>query len=270
MKLTELKKNYVIELNIKTNSEQTKESYISVFNKYTLENSRIYRMTENEIKEYMSCFRSRYSDSYYNVMGACLLIIYNDVLNQPFKMKWFKSIKTDRKFHNITSDDEFVSMMKSVSNTKHKLLIIMLYSTGVRLNELLNIKLTDIDFVYKRIFIRSLKGGKNRYVKLHELTERYLRSYLKTWNPKEYLFNGQFKTKYSPESVRNIFKKASKSKYSPHSARHYYATNTIEHEDIFFTMESLGHKSLKSTLHYNHIPSDRLSKSFNPMDKFIK
>lgn len=269
MELTELRKNYVIELNLKTNSKQTKESYISVFNKYTSENSRIYRMTENEIKKYMSDFRSRYSDSYYNIMGACLLIIYNKVLNQPLKMKWFESIKIERKFHNITSDDEFVSMMKSVSNIKHKFLIIILYSTGIRLNELLDIRLSDIDFVYKRIFIRSIKGGKNRYIKLHELTERYLRSYLKTWNPKEYLLNGKFKLKYSPESVRNIFKKASNGKYSPHSARHYYATNTIEHEDIFFTMESLGHRNIKSTLFYNHIPSERLKTSFNPMDKFL-
>lgn len=189
--------------------------------------------------------------------------------NQPFKMKWFKSLKIERIFHNITSDDEFVSMMKSASNIKHKTIIIILYSTGIRLNELINLKLSDIDFVNKQIFIESLKRGKNRHVKLHELTERYIKSYIKKWNPKEYLLNGQFSLKYTDSSVRAIFKKVSNGKYHPSSARHYYATNIIEHEDIFFTQESLGHRSLNSTLHYNHISKDRLKTSYNPMDKFL-
>lgn len=269
MELTEINKKYVTELNIHTKSKATKESYLSALNKFLNENSRVYRLSSNDLKEYMSKFRVVYSDSYYNIMGSALLILYNKVLAQSNKMNWFKSLKTERKFYNITSDNEFIQMMKSVDNIKHKTIIILLYSTGIRLNEMINLKLEDIDFVYKRVFIKSLKGGKNRYVKIHELTERYIRSYLKKSTPDTYLFNGQKKLKYSETSVRNIFKKASNGKYSPHSARHFYATNTIEHEDIFFTMESLGHKNLNSTLHYNHIAKDRLSESYNPMDSII-
>ncbi len=270
MELTEIKKKYVIELNLKTNSKATKESYLSALNKYLNENSRIYRMGVDDIKSYMSQFKVNYSDSYYNIIGASLIILYDKVLNQPNKMKWFKSIKTERKFHDITSDNEFVLMMKSAKNIKHKTIIILLYSTGIRLNEMINIKISDIDFIYKRIYIKTLKGGKNRYVKLHELTERYIKSYLKKLNPIEFLFNGQKSLKYSETSVRNIFKKASNGKHSPHSARHYFATNTIEREDVFFTMESLGHRNLNSTLHYNHIAKERLLKSYNPMDKYIR
>lgn len=269
MDLTELRKKYVMELGLKTNSKSTKESYLSALNKFISENNRVYRLTENDLKKYMSDFREKYSDSYFNIMGSALIILYKNVLGQN-KMNWFKSIKTDRKFYDITSDDEFVLIMRSVDNIKHKFLIILLYSTGIRKTECINLKIDDVDFIYKRIFIRSIKNGKNRYVKLHELTERYLRAYIKKWNPKTYLFEGQTGGKYSAGSISNIFKKASKGKYSPHSARHYYATNTIEHEDVFFTMESLGHRNLSSTLHYNHISKDRLKKSFNPMDIYLQ
>lgn len=268
MELTYIKQKYDIELNLKFNSESTKETYKSALNKYLGENSRVYRMSVNDIKKYMSEFRKRYSDSYYNIMGSCLIILYTKVLNQHGKIKWFSPVNIDRKYHNITSDDEFVKMMGSVSSIKHKFIIIFLYSTGVRLNELINIKLEDVDCINKRVFIKSLKKGKNRHVKLHELTERYLKAYVKKSKPTDYLLNGQGSPKYSDSSVRAIFKRASNGKYSPHSARHFYATNTIEHEDVFFTMEALGHKSLKSTLHYNHIASERLLKSYNPMDKY--
>jgi integrase len=267
MELTELLKKYDNNLNLKYDSKNTKDGYRNAINRYIKDNDRVYRMSTDNIKQYMSNFRKIYSNSYFNIMGSSLILLYRDVLNQPLKMKWFKSIKTERKFHRIITNDEFIQMMKNAKNLKHKVILIILYSTGIRETELINIKLSDIDFNSKRIFIKSLKNGKNRYSPLKELTERYIKAYIRGWSPKEYLLNGQNTLKYSTSSVFQMIKKVSEGKVNPHLFRHTFATLMIEHEDVFYTQELLGQRNLNSTLHYNHISQERLIKSFNPLDK---
>jgi len=266
MDLTELKQNYVTELRNKSNinSEQTIKSYISVVNIFCNKNNRIYRLTVQNLKEYLSTIRKEYSDSYYNVIGSALKILYADVLKQPFKMDWFHPIKTYKKFVDIITFDEFVNMMRATNQIKHKLIIILLYSTGVRLSELLDIRLSDIK--EDRIFIRTLKNGKNRNVQLHPLCKKYLYKYIASWKPKEYLLEGQIGGKYSSSSVQNIIKKVSNRRFHPHSFRHTYLTNIIEKVGVFPAMELAGHLSLNSTLHYNHIPQDKLVNMYNPLD----
>jgi len=132
---------------------------------------------------------------------------------------------------------------------------------------LLDIKLRDIDWANKRIFINSAKGGKNRFVQLHKLTEKYLLGYLMEWKPKEYLLNGQDSQRYSSSSVQNVVKRISEGKYHPHSYRHAYLTNLIEHENVFAAQNMAGHESPNSTLFYYHISPDKLIGMYNPLDR---
>lgn len=120
MNLTEIKKNYAIELRNKPtiNSEQTVSAYMSAFDKFCRMNSRPYRITEQELKLFLSKFRTEYSNSYYNIMGSCLKILFCDVLKQPRKMAWFKSIPTKSNFGKIITHDEFIEMGKKCK--KHK------------------------------------------------------------------------------------------------------------------------------------------------------
>lgn len=268
MDLTELKKLYVIELrnNPNINSDRTIDSYVAAITKFYNENPRIYRMTKTEIKSYLAFIREEFSDSYYNVIGSSIKILFEKVLKQPNKMSWFRSIKTFPKFVNIISFDEFRLMMSKTEQIKHKLIIILLYSTGIRLSELLNIKLSDIDYLNKRIFIETLKNGKNRFVQLHETTEKYIIAYLKKWNPEEYLLEGKPGIKYTGSSVQKIVNRLSNNKHNPHKFRHSYLTNIIEKEDVFAAKEIAGHNSLRSTLVYNHIAADRLKRMYNPLD----
>jgi len=266
MELTELKLKYVTILDVHTRSNQTKKQYYSCINKFCKENARVYRLSKEQLIEYLALFRTRYSDSYYNVMGSALKLFYKEVLNQPNKMNWFKAIKSKPVYHDIMKDHEFISMMKNCGNIKHKLIVILLYSTGIRVGELVDIKLSDIDLTNNCIFINSLKGGKNRNVSIQPLTMKYLKVYLKEYNPEEYLLNGQFDLKYSIGSVQKIVKKVSNGKYTPHDFRHLFATKTIEKENVFAVQELLGHRSLNSTIHYNHIPKDKLNTMYNPLD----
>jgi len=266
MELTELKQKYDRELNFVTKSENTKRQYNSVLNKFLKENNRVYRMSVEELKNYLSDFREKYSDPYFNVMGSVLKILYAKVLNQPQKMTWFKPVKSKPTFHDIMSNSEFIQMVKNCPNIKHKLIVFIFYSTGIRETELINVKLDDINFEDNSIFIRSLKNGKNRRVPLHQLTKKYLLVYLKNCRPKEYLINGQNSLKYSASSIQAIIKRASNGKYSPHDFRHAYATMIIEKEGVFPAKELLGHESLNSTLFYNHIPKSKLITMYNPLD----
>lgn len=269
MKLTEIQEKYVTALCNKpsVNSEQTISSYCSMMDKFMAENSRVYRMSEHQIKMYMAEFRKEYSDSYYNGMGSVLKILYEDVLNQPRKMSWFSVVKIKRQYKDIVSYDKFIEMMKSTNCLKHKTIFIMFYSTGVRLSELLNIEINDIDWENNRIFIRSLKGGKNRHVPIHKLTAKYIRKYINDYSPTKFLFNGQNRPQYSTASVQKIFKRASHGMVNPHLMRHTFLTNMIEKVDVFMAQELAGHLSLSSTLYYNHISADRMNTIYNPLDR---
>jgi integrase/recombinase XerD len=269
MELSELYDRYDIEIGIMPLSERTAYSYRLVLRKFISENDRVYRMSELELKQYFSNFRKKYSDSYYNVICSCAKILYEKVLKQPNKMLWFKPIQTDKKFKDIITHEQFVSMMKATNNIKHKTFIILLFSTGIRIGELLTIKISDIDFKRKRIFIYSEKNGKNGYVQLHEITEKYILSYLKLFKPKKYLLEGTPGEMYSATSVRNVLKKTSKDlnkNIYPHLFRTSYITKVIEKENVFKAQEMARHKSLKSTLHYYHISQEQLMSMYNPLD----
>jgi len=266
MELAEIKKIYVRETSLKTRSKATKDQYWSCVSKFYKSNSRIYRMSKNDLKNYMAEFRNEYSDSYYNVMGSSLKVLFEKVLNQPEKMNWFFTVKTDRQYHDIITNDDFVSMMKSAKNIKHKFIIILLFSTDIRETEFINIKLSDINYEDDSVFIRSLKNGKNRHVSLRPLCRKYLLAYLKQYVTVEYLLNGQSKAQYTASSMLKIIKKVSNNKYTVHDFRHTFSTLTIENENVFRTKEILGHKSLESTLHYYHIPKNKLNSMYNPLD----
>jgi len=271
MELSEIHKNYVIEIGLLPLSEETRAQYKSVLNKFLSENERCYRMSELELKQYFSDFRTKrnYSDSYYNVICSSVKILYEKVLKQPRKMNWFHPIKTIKTFKDIITYDEYRIMMGATKNLKHRTEIIILFSTGIRIGELLNIKIQDIDFANKRIFINSEKRGKNRYVQLHEKAENHIKAYLDKYKPKEFLFEGQFGGKYSETSIRHTLKKVSseisKNIY-PHLFRTTYISKVIEKENVFKAKELAGHQCLNSTLHYYHIPKDQLAQMYNPLD----
>jgi len=268
MELTEIKRLYVIELRNKTtiNSDQTIRSYESAVNKFLNENNRVYRMSEIQVKGYLALIRETYSDSYYNIIGSAIKILFESVLRQPRKMKWFKAIKSKKTFHNIITNSEFMEMGRRCTNSKSKLIHVLLYSTGIRLGELLDIKLSDIDWDNNRIFIRSVKGGKNRFVPVHDILRRYIIKYLKEWNLPNYLLCGQNGGKYSRSSVQAIIKRTSNGKYTPHDFRHKYLTELIEHDNVFSAQEQAGHRSLSSTLTYYHMSIDKLNSLFNPLN----
>lgn len=169
-----------------------------------------------------------------------------------------------------------LSLLKVTSNIKHRCIIAMLYSTGIRRNELINLRIKDIDFEKNVVYIRNGKGRKDRITILGEEMKNLLNSYLDLHKPNYWLFEGAGRKKYSSGSIRNILSNASeraglKQVVTPHMLRHSFATHLLERgTDIRFIQKLLGHSKLETTSIYTYVSKKSLANITSPIDAIFK
>lgn len=218
----------------------------------------------------------KYSISYQRqFVGAVKLLV--DLMPQlsidSFKLVRPKKSKT---LPTILSQQEIISIIQNTLNLKHRAMIALLYSSGMRISELINLKTEDIKPDRMQIFVRQSKGRKDRIVLLANSIIPLLNNYLQSYKPKEYTFEGQYGGKYSPESVRNVLKRSAiksniKMRVTPHMLRHSFATHLLEEgTDIRYIQELLGHESPKTTMIYTHVTRKELLRIESPLDSAIK
>lgn len=153
----------------------------------------------------------------------------------------------------FVSKEEVKQMIDSTSNLKHKCILCMLYSGGLRLKEMVNLKVSDIDSKQNVIQLTKINGSKGREIMLSKVLLENLRLYYKEYRPTFYLFEGQNGRPYSKRSVQQVVKQAAKrcniqGDVSPHILRHSFATHLLESgTDIHLVKELLGHQSIKTT-----------------------
>lgn len=151
--------------------------------------------------------------------------------------------------------------LQKVKNTKHKAILTLTYSVGLRVSEIINIKIEDIDSKRMLIYIKNAKGRKDRIVPLSPTVLELLRIYYKEYKPTEYLFNGQTTTQYSIGSCQKIYKKYIDLNSSIHTLRHSSFTNLLENgTDLRIIQKIAGHSSSKTTEIYTHVSNQRLNK----------
>jgi site-specific recombinase XerD len=171
------------------------------------------------------------------------------------------------------SKEEVSLLIKTIDNIKHKSIIMLAYSGGLRLSELLNLRLNDIDYNRGVIRINAGKGKKDRITLLSKNFLLVLQEYLQIYQPKEYLFEGANGGKYSAASVQKTMRRAVakagiKKNATLHSLRHSFATHLLEQgTDLRYIQQLLGHESIKTTEIYTHITNKGLDKIENPLDK---
>ncbi|MAX71820.1 MAG: hypothetical protein CMC76_12115 [Flavobacteriaceae bacterium] len=261
MKLTELFKNYDNYLELNYTSKDTISNYKSCFKKFVSSNSRIYRMSANDIETYFVNFSRKYSVSYYNQMLSSVRIIFK-LLEQPQKLKNIPYKEDSKKEINILSVDEIKNSLLLIDNIKHRCIINLLYVGALRISELQNITLEDIDSENNRILIQNGKGGKSRRFPITDRDLKELRIYYKKYRPETYLFESTVKgKKYSQSSIRNVVKKIRTNKHVyPHLLRHTALTNLMDNKhNIMKVQQFAGHKSPKSTQRYYHLSKESLS-----------
>ncbi|MCS6823759.1 MAG: tyrosine-type recombinase/integrase, partial [Cytophagaceae bacterium] len=172
----------------------------------------------------------------------------------------------------VISKQDILKMLSTVENIKHRLMLSLCYGMGLRVSELVKLKVQHIDSKRMQVLVQEGKGKKDRYVNLPEKVLHELREYYKLYKPKEYLFEGQFGGHYSIRSVQAVFKRALKKariykKIGIHSLRHSYATHLHEYgTDIAFIQKLLGHKDVKTTSLYTHVSNRNIANVKSPLD----
>ena len=180
--------------------------------------------------------------------------------------------KTEHSLPNILSADDVKRILSSCKNLKHRAMLSLIYSAGLRRSELINIKIADVDSSRMQLYIRQSKGKRDRTLPLSAKILKLLRSYFLAYKPKSYLFEGQYGGQYSARSLQEVFNTALKNsgvrkKASLHTLRHSNATHLLEAgTDLRYIQELLGHKSSKTTEIYTHVSQTKLQNIRNPFD----
>jgi len=184
--------------------------------------------------------------------------------------------KKEKKLPEILSKNEISKLLKAVKNLKHKAILYLVYSAGLRVGEVVKLKPTDIDSDRMLIHIIQGKGKKDRYTILSETALSILRQYVKVYKPEHWLFPGQHPDKHLTErSVQKVFDNARidakiRKDVSVHNLRHSFATHLLEGGvNLRYIQELLGHSSSKTTEIYTHVTQKNLSNIISPLDTIM-
>jgi len=250
-------------------SPQTTKSYLYHINDFFNFISKCrFNLSEEGVKRYL--LSKDLSVNSMRLKHASISFLFREVIRSPLNRDFVPSKKKEKELPKVLSKEKIRNLLNSINNVKHKLMIKMLYSTGIRLQELVNLKRKDLDFDRNIIYVRKGKGAKDRITLLSESIKKDILKYLGSQNFKtDYLFEGK-KGKYSKASVEKFlerFSKQLKIKITPHMLRHSFATHLLEAgTDIRYIQRLLGHSNLETTQIYTKVANSELAKIKSPLD----
>lgn len=266
MKISNFINSFERNMRVKRFAESTVSNYssqVSNFLKHFENRHSPKHISTDEIKDYL--LRSNCINSQRHAHSA-IKKFYTFTVVQPRKMKYVEYAKKEKTLPQIIDKDHILNSIAGITNLKHKAIITLAYSTGMRVSEVCNLKIKDIDSKRNIIMVRQAKGRKDRIVPLSKTTLKTLREYFKGYRPKEYLFNGQLKMKYSTTSCNQIVKKYIGLNYHFHQIRHSNATALLERgTDLRIIQKLLGHTSSKTTEIYTHVSTAIINRVHTPI-----
>lgn len=183
--------------------------------------------------------------------------------------------KKSRKLPTVLSQEEAIDLLRVATNLKHRAIIALIYSAGLRISELINLELKDINIDRQQLVIKNSKGRKDRYVVLAKSFLPLLKNYFMTYKPKQFFVEGAKGKPYTAGSVRKFLYKYAKraniqKKVTPHTLRHSYATHLLENGvDLRYIQELLGHAKPETTMIYTHVARKDLLDIQSPLDSTL-
>jgi integrase/recombinase XerD len=236
-------------------------------------------LTNEDIRRYLLHLidEQRLAASTVNQVFNALRFLYIELYKRPFVIGSLPRPRKPMKLPVTLSQQEVLRILNAIGNEKHKVILTLIYSAGLRVGEAVRLKVGDIDSERGLIHVRHAKGMKDRFTILSEVLLPMLRDYYKQYRPEEYLFEGgPGRSHIAERSVQNVFARAVKEAgiskdVSVHSLRHSFATHLLEGgTDLRYIQELLGHSSSKTTEIYTHVSKRVLGKIVSPLDQAIQ
>ena len=266
---------YLQKLELKRYAFNTVKTYVSLFENFMnyYSKSDLADLNENDIRSYLqTLIQEGKSNSYVNQTINAIKFYYEIVLEMPNRFYSVERPIKEKRLPKVIAKEDVFAIISKASNIKHKCIMSLLYSAGLRRAELINLKITDIDSKRMVINIRGGKGNKDRISILSPAVLQDLRTYFKEWKPSYWLFEGVKGDQYSSTSIRQIIKKAAKKagirqNITPHMFRHSFATHLLESgTDLRYIQVLLGHSSTKTTEVYTQVAINNIKDIESPFD----
>ena len=216
---------------------------------------------------------TKISTSTINQYINAIKFYYIDVLRRDIPFDMIYRPKRPSLLPKVLDPEQIGSILENIENLKHRCMIALEYSAGLRISEVLDIRVNQLNFKKGEVCIFAQKGQKERISLLAENLQELLKEYFKIYNPRDYLFEGATGGRYSESSVRQVLKKALLKagidiKATNHWLRHSFATDLLEHgTDIRYIQDLLGHKDIKTTLRYTHVSDEKRRSIQSPLDR---
>lgn len=268
-------KSFIRKLELKGYAFNTAKTYVALFEKFSnhFKDKELLDIDEEMIRNYLqNLVHQKRSDSYVNQSLNAIKFYYEVVEEMPNRFYSIERPQKKKTLPKVLSVQEVQAILSNTNNIKHKCILSLLYSAGLRRQELLDLKIEDIDSNRMVILVKSGKGFKDRLTILSEQVLEDLRKYYKEWKPETYLFEGKKGEQYSATSIRIILKRATENsgirkQVTPHMLRHSFATHLLENgTDLRYIQTLLGHGSSKTTEIYTHVAVNRLKEIKSPID----
>lgn len=265
---------YIDKLVLKKYANNTIKVYVCCFERFmNYFKADLDTLTVQDIRTYLHYLVDEgSSNSYINQAINSIKFYFEVVMGMPHAYYDVERPRKEKKLPVVLSKEEVQMMLSLTKNIKHKCIIGLLYSSGMRRSELLQLKLNAIDSSRMMIHIKDAKGNKDRYTLLSKTLLKDLRIYFKTYRPENYLFESSTRQPYSGSSVGIVVRKAGKrakiaKRVTAHVLRHSFATHLLEAgTDIRYIQMLLGHNSTRTTEIYTHIARNNFENIKNPLD----
>ena len=259
------------ELKLRDCSKRTIESYIFFIKPFleSVENPETASL--DNVKNFLAGLIDKYSNKSRALAVSSLRFFFKRIIDRPDIFVKLEVPKKEKKLPVVLSVSEVKALIEAATHEKSQLIIKTLYSSGLRVSELIKLTPRDLNFEENSGWVRKGKGGKDRIFKIAETLANQIKRYL-TKNPRnKYLFSQD--RQMSARNVQKIIKKTAEKagiqkKVTPHTMRHSFATHLLENgENLMVIQQLLGHENLETTRIYTHISQDQLNKVKNPLDR---
>lgn len=256
-------------------SHKTIKAYVYCIDKFLrFSKKEINKISKKDVSLFLNYIKDKnYSGNSINIYFNAVKFFVFEILRKRWLMKMRYS-KTPKRMPEVLTKEETARLFDSIENKKHRLMVEFMYSAGLRVSELVHLRVCNLDFNNSFGWIRNGKGGKDRLFILAQKIRKRLINYIKenNLNYNSYIFIGNNSNHISTSTIRQIIKQAKRKakidkNIHPHTLRHSFATHLIENGNDLLSVQSLlGHSNANTTMEYVHMASPKIISVESPLD----